>query len=202
MIRPPCPRACTRRAALSPPSRAAVFAPCSSPRPSALADAFTPESGGSPNADDIDTLYKITLYIGIVIFLLVEGTLIWSLVRYRARRGGRGRPDPRQHAARDRLDHRRGADPRRPHRGHVRLPGRHQEPAAVGPGRAERVGRRSSPRSTSPEPPGAAARPQHRGQRPAVPLALRLPGRRAALPLPRDGRAHRHHRDARIRPPT
>jgi cytochrome c oxidase subunit 2 len=56
--------------------------------PSALADVFTPESGGSPNADDIDTLYKITLYIGLVIFLIVEGTLIWSLVRYRARRGG------------------------------------------------------------------------------------------------------------------
>jgi len=55
----------------------------------AFADAFTPESGGSQNADDIDTLYKITLYVGIVIFLLVEGTLIWSLVRHRARRGGR-----------------------------------------------------------------------------------------------------------------
>ena len=56
--------------------------------PSALADAFTPESGGSPNADDIDTLYKITLYVGLVIFLIVEGTLLWSLVRFRARRGG------------------------------------------------------------------------------------------------------------------
>ncbi len=54
----------------------------------AFADAFTPESGGSPNADDIDTLYKITLYVAIVIFLVVEGTLIWSLVRHRARRGG------------------------------------------------------------------------------------------------------------------
>ncbi|MEA2419346.1 MAG: cytochrome c oxidase subunit [Thermoleophilaceae bacterium] len=56
--------------------------------PSALADAFTPESGGSPNANDIDTLYKITLYVAIVIFLIVEGTLIWSLVRHRARRRG------------------------------------------------------------------------------------------------------------------
>jgi len=55
--------------------------------PSAFADAFTPESGGSQNADDIDTLYKLTLYIGIVIFLLVWGTLIWSLVKYRAKRG-------------------------------------------------------------------------------------------------------------------
>ena len=56
--------------------------------PAALADTFTPESGGSPNADDIDTLYKLTLYIGIVIFLLVWGVLIWSLVKYRARRDG------------------------------------------------------------------------------------------------------------------
>jgi cytochrome c oxidase subunit II len=56
--------------------------------PSAFADAITPESGGSPNADDIDTLYKLTLYIGLAIFLLVEGTLIWSLVKYRAKRGG------------------------------------------------------------------------------------------------------------------
>jgi cytochrome c oxidase subunit II len=56
--------------------------------PSAFGDAFTPESGGSPNADNIDTLFKLTLYIGLVIFLIVEGTLIWSLVRFRARRGG------------------------------------------------------------------------------------------------------------------
>jgi cytochrome c oxidase subunit 2 len=61
--------------------------------PGALADAFTPESGGSPNADDIDTLYKITLYIAIVIFIGVEGALVWSLIKYRARRGG---PEPAQ----------------------------------------------------------------------------------------------------------
>jgi cytochrome c oxidase subunit II len=56
--------------------------------PAAYADLFTPESGGSQNADDIDTLYKATLYVAIVIFLIVEGTLIWSLVRYRWRRAG------------------------------------------------------------------------------------------------------------------
>jgi cytochrome c oxidase subunit II len=61
--------------------------------PTALADTFTPESGGSSNANDIDTLYKITLYVAIVIFLIVEGTLIWSLVRFRHRRGG---PDAAQ----------------------------------------------------------------------------------------------------------
>jgi cytochrome c oxidase subunit 2 len=61
--------------------------------PSALGDAFTPESGGSPNADDIDSLYKIVLYVGILMFLIVEGALIWTLVRHRARRGG---PEPAQ----------------------------------------------------------------------------------------------------------
>ena len=61
--------------------------------PGAGADVFTPESGGSPNADDIDTLYKIVLYVAIPIFLLVEGTLIWTLVKYRSRRGG---PEPAQ----------------------------------------------------------------------------------------------------------
>jgi cytochrome c oxidase subunit 2 len=66
---------------------AAVFALLLAAGP-AFADALTPESGGSPNADDIDTLYKITFYIGIVVFLLVWGTLIWALVRHRFRRGG------------------------------------------------------------------------------------------------------------------
>ncbi len=61
--------------------------------PAALGDAITPESGGSKNANDIDTLYKITLYVAIVIFLIVEGTLIWSIVKFRARRGG---PQPAQ----------------------------------------------------------------------------------------------------------
>ena len=56
--------------------------------PIASADWATPESGGSPNANDIDTLYKIVLYIGIVIFVLVEGLLITAIVRFRRRRGG------------------------------------------------------------------------------------------------------------------
>jgi cytochrome c oxidase subunit II len=61
--------------------------------PSALADVFTPESGGSKNADDIDSLYKIVLYISIPIFLLVEGVLLYSLIKFRQRRGG---PEPVQ----------------------------------------------------------------------------------------------------------
>jgi cytochrome c oxidase subunit II len=56
--------------------------------PTALAGPFAPERGGSPQADDIAELYLIAFYIGISIFLLVEGALIWSLVKYRYRRGG------------------------------------------------------------------------------------------------------------------
>ena len=56
--------------------------------PDASADLLTPESGPSDNANDIDTLYRITLYIGLVIFLLVESVLIYSLIKFRARRGG------------------------------------------------------------------------------------------------------------------
>jgi cytochrome c oxidase subunit 2 len=48
---------------------------------------FTPQSGGSPNANQIDTLYKITLYIALVIFIAVEGGLAYALLRFRARKG-------------------------------------------------------------------------------------------------------------------
>jgi cytochrome c oxidase subunit 2 len=53
----------------------------------AFADAITPESGGSPNADDIDSLYKLILAVAVVIFLGVEGALFYSLFKFRARRG-------------------------------------------------------------------------------------------------------------------
>jgi cytochrome c oxidase subunit II len=59
--------------------------------PIASADWLTPESGGSPNANSIDTLYKIVLYIGIAIFILVEGLLLYAVVKFRRRRGG---PEP------------------------------------------------------------------------------------------------------------
>ena len=54
--------------------------------PSTLAF-FTPQSGGSPNANQINGLYKITLYIALVIFILVEGALAYALVKFRARKG-------------------------------------------------------------------------------------------------------------------
>jgi cytochrome c oxidase subunit II len=53
----------------------------------AFADALTPESGGSPNADEIDSLYKLILAVAVVIFVGVEGALIYSLVKFRARKG-------------------------------------------------------------------------------------------------------------------
>lgn len=48
---------------------------------------LTPASGGSPNANRISSLYRITLYIAIVIFVGVEATLGYALFRFRARRG-------------------------------------------------------------------------------------------------------------------
>ncbi len=52
----------------------------------ASADLLTPESGGSSNADDIDTLYKIVLAVATVIFIGVEGVLVYSLVKFRAKK--------------------------------------------------------------------------------------------------------------------
>ena len=48
---------------------------------------FTPESGGSPNADNIDSLYKIILVIALVIFVAVIGALAYALIKFRARKG-------------------------------------------------------------------------------------------------------------------
>jgi cytochrome c oxidase subunit 2 len=52
----------------------------------ASADLVTPESGGSPQAGSIDTLYKIILAVAAVVFVGVEGVLLYSLVRFRARK--------------------------------------------------------------------------------------------------------------------
>jgi cytochrome c oxidase subunit II len=48
---------------------------------------FTPQSGGSPNADNIDSLYKIILVVALVIFFAVIGGLGYALVKFRARKG-------------------------------------------------------------------------------------------------------------------
>jgi len=59
--------------------------------PSAFASAFAPETGGSPAANHISTLYNITLIIAIIVFLGVEGAIIYCLVRFRARKGHEAR---------------------------------------------------------------------------------------------------------------
>ena len=55
--------------------------------PPALADFIVPKSGGSPNANAISSLYKIILYIAAVVFAIVGGTLLYSLIKFRAKRG-------------------------------------------------------------------------------------------------------------------
>ena len=54
--------------------------------PEAFANFFTPKSGGSPNADNIDVLYKIVLYIAAVVFVVVEGALVYAVWRFRAKK--------------------------------------------------------------------------------------------------------------------
>ncbi|HET9105426.1 MAG TPA: cytochrome c oxidase subunit II [Solirubrobacteraceae bacterium] len=54
--------------------------------PIASANFLTPESGGSPNANEIDSLYKIVLYTAAVVFVIVEGALLYSIIRFRAKK--------------------------------------------------------------------------------------------------------------------
>ena len=55
--------------------------------PDALANFITPKSGGSPNANAISSLYKVTLYIAAVVFVIVEGALVYSVYKFRAKKG-------------------------------------------------------------------------------------------------------------------
>jgi cytochrome c oxidase subunit 2 len=55
--------------------------------PQAHAGLLFPESGGSPNADSIHTLYIMVFVLALVIFAGVEGALLYSLFKYKARRG-------------------------------------------------------------------------------------------------------------------
>ena len=52
----------------------------------ASADLLSPESGGSPNADRIDSLYWVIFAIALVVFIGVESALLYSLIKFRARR--------------------------------------------------------------------------------------------------------------------
>jgi cytochrome c oxidase subunit II len=55
--------------------------------PAAFAGWFLPESGGSPNAEGIRTLYILIALLALVIFIGVEGLLVYSMFKYRARKG-------------------------------------------------------------------------------------------------------------------
>ena len=55
--------------------------------PAASAGWFLPEADGSPNAEAIRTLYILITVIALVIFIGVEGLLIYSMVKFRARKG-------------------------------------------------------------------------------------------------------------------
>jgi cytochrome c oxidase subunit II len=53
---------------------------------SSLLAFFTPESGGSPNANEINSLYKVELVIALIIFFAVEGAIVYALIRFRKRK--------------------------------------------------------------------------------------------------------------------
>jgi cytochrome c oxidase subunit II len=54
--------------------------------PSAFANFITPKTGGSPNANQIHSLYLIILYVAAVVFVIVEGALVYSVYRFRAKK--------------------------------------------------------------------------------------------------------------------
>jgi len=55
--------------------------------PIASASLIAPQRGGSPNADHIWTLYMIVFVLACIIFVGVEGALLYSMFKFRARRG-------------------------------------------------------------------------------------------------------------------
>ena len=53
----------------------------------ASANLLSPEHGGSPNADKINTLWWLIFAIALIVFIGVEGLLFYSLFKFRARKG-------------------------------------------------------------------------------------------------------------------
>jgi cytochrome c oxidase subunit II len=76
------PRAALRAALAS----AATLATSLIIAPSALANFLTPKSGGSPNADQIHSLYVIILILAAIVFVIVEGALVYSVYKFRAKK--------------------------------------------------------------------------------------------------------------------
>ncbi len=84
MRRPPATDRSTLRS-LAPACALAALAVLAA-APGASAHLITPATG-SPNANRINDLYTITLVIAAIIFVIVEGTLFYALVRFRRRKG-------------------------------------------------------------------------------------------------------------------
>ena len=80
----PRPHAFRRRLAIAVPLALVGMLVVSS---AAHAGLLAPEAGGSKNADAIRTLYWLVFGLGVIIFIGVEGVLIYSLFKYRARKG-------------------------------------------------------------------------------------------------------------------
>ncbi|MFL5838573.1 MAG: cytochrome c oxidase subunit II transmembrane domain-containing protein, partial [Solirubrobacteraceae bacterium] len=53
---------------------------------SLLASAIAPESGGSPNAGNTHTLWIIVLIIALIVLIGVEGLLLYTVLRFRAKK--------------------------------------------------------------------------------------------------------------------
>ena len=69
--------------------------------PAAHASLLFPEQGGSPNANSIHTLYVMVFVLALVVFIGVEGTLLYSFFRFRARKGRVAAQIQREMAASD-----------------------------------------------------------------------------------------------------
>jgi cytochrome c oxidase subunit 2 len=54
--------------------------------PSASADLLRPESGGSPNADKIADLYTYIALVGLLVFIGVQGALLYCIIKFRAKK--------------------------------------------------------------------------------------------------------------------
>ena len=60
---------------------------------------FAPKTPASPNASGINTTYKLIAVFTGLIFLLVEGALVWFIIKYRRRGRARTAEGPQVHGA-------------------------------------------------------------------------------------------------------
>ena len=117
--------------------------------PSAFANFITPKTGGSPNADQIHSLYLIVLYIAAVVFVIVEGALVYSVYKFRAKKVRTAAQIHGNTRLEISLDDRRRGDPRRADRGHVHQAPEHPQPAQLERPVPRVLADRSPPRPTA-----------------------------------------------------